>query len=62
LSFHSPSVEPGHTPYVRSQADLGRFLESMERYFEFFFGELAGRTTTPLAFRRQCPPQRSVTE
>jgi hypothetical protein len=51
FSFHSPSVEPGHTPYVRSQADLGRFLQSIEEYFEFFFGELAGRTTTPLAFR-----------
>ena len=62
LSFHSPSVEPGHTPYVRSQADLGRFLQSIEQYFEFFFGELAGRTTTPLAFRAAVPPQRSVTE
>ena len=51
FSFHSPSVEPGHTPYVRSQADLGRFLQTIEQYFEFFFGELAGRTTTPLAFR-----------
>lgn len=51
FSFHSPSVEPGHTPYVRSQADLGPFLRSIEQYFEFFFGELAGRTTTPLAFR-----------
>jgi hypothetical protein len=51
VSFHSPSVDPGHTPYVRSQADLGRFLQSIEQYFEFFFGELAGRTTTPLAFR-----------
>ena len=25
ISFHSPSVEPGHTPYVRDQADLRRF-------------------------------------
>jgi hypothetical protein len=62
FSFHSPSVEPGHTPYVRSQADLGRFLQAMEQYFEFFFGELAGRATTPLAFRAGWLPQRSVTE
>ena len=55
FSFHSPSVEPGHTPYVRSQADLGRFLQSIEQYFEFFFGELAGVTTTPLAFRAGLP-------
>lgn len=25
LSFHSPSLEPGHTPYVRTQADLSDF-------------------------------------
>jgi hypothetical protein len=25
ISFHSPSVEPGHTPYVRDAADLRRF-------------------------------------
>lgn len=26
LSFHSPSLEPGHTPYVRDAADLRRFF------------------------------------
>jgi len=25
ISFHSPSVQPGHTPYVRDAADLRRF-------------------------------------
>jgi hypothetical protein len=55
FSFHSPSVATGHTPYVRSQSDLDRFLRSIEQYFEFFFGELAGRTTTPLAFRAALP-------
>lgn len=25
LSFHSPSLVPGHTPYVRDRADLSRF-------------------------------------
>jgi hypothetical protein len=25
LSFHSPSLAPGHTPYVRDAADLKRF-------------------------------------
>ncbi len=25
FSFHSPSLEPGHTPYVRNQADLDNF-------------------------------------
>jgi MFS family permease len=26
FSFHSPTLEPGHTPYVRSEDDLARFL------------------------------------
>jgi hypothetical protein len=26
FSFHSPSVAPGHTPYVRDAADLARFF------------------------------------
>ncbi len=25
FAFHSPSVEPGHTPYVRTAADLAAF-------------------------------------
>ena len=52
LTFHSPSVVPGHTPYVRSQADLDAFLSCIERYFLFFFGEAGGVPSTPEAFRR----------
>ena len=51
LSFHSPSVAPGHTPYVRTAADLEGFLRALERYFEFFFAELGGVASTPRAFR-----------
>lgn len=53
LTFHSPSIVPGHTPYVRSQADLSAFLTTIERYFEFFFGELEGQPSTPERFRQQ---------
>ena len=53
LTFHSPSVVPGHTPYVRSQADLSTFLTTIERYFEFFFGELEGQPSTPERFRQE---------
>lgn len=52
LTLHSPSVVPGHTPYVRSDADLSSFLSCIERYFEFFFGELGGTPSTPERFRR----------
>lgn len=47
-TYHSPSLAPGHTPYVRSGADLDRFLTDMERFFDFFRG-LGGRFTTPEA-------------
>lgn len=48
FAFHSPSVEPGHTPYVRSQADLEAFLSRCRRFFDFFMGEFGGRPSTPL--------------
>ena len=51
LSFHSPSVEPGHTPYVRTESDLASFIDWIDRYCEFFFRELGGVPTTPLELR-----------
>lgn len=46
LTYHSPSLTPGNTPYVRDARELERFLGTIERYLEFFFGELNGRPTT----------------
>jgi hypothetical protein len=37
FSFHSPSVEPGHTPYVRDAADLAAFY----RWWDAVFALLA---------------------
>ena len=31
FSFHSPSLEPGHTPYVRDAADLAQFHDWWDR-------------------------------
>jgi hypothetical protein len=56
LSFHSPSVEPGHTPYVRSETELRTFLADLERFCEFFFAEIGGQTSTLVAFRSQAEP------
>jgi hypothetical protein len=56
FSFHSPSLDPGHTPYVRSQQDLIKFLDEMERFFDFFFGECRGVGSTPTAFRAALEP------
>jgi len=47
FTYHSPSLVPGNTPYVKNQADLRTFLGRIERYLEFFAGEVSGRGATP---------------
>jgi hypothetical protein len=51
FSFHSPSIQPGGTPYVQSEADLIRFLDKCRRYFDYFFNTLGGTSMTPLEIR-----------
>ena len=46
LTYHSPSLEPGHTPYVRSRVELEAFLASIEQVLVFFRDRLGGRFTT----------------
>jgi len=46
LSYHSPSLMPGSTPYVRNQADLDRFLGWLDSFYEFFMGEIGGQPVT----------------
>ena len=36
ISFHSPTVEPGHTPYVKDQADLDTFYGWWDGMFDLF--------------------------
>lgn len=48
FSFHSPSLLPGNTPYVRTQSDLDAFFATIERYFAYFFQTLGGVTATPI--------------
>jgi hypothetical protein len=47
LSYHSPSLVPGNTPYVSSARHLAAFLDRLEGYFDFFMGELGGEPATP---------------
>ena len=47
LSYHSPSLVPGHTPYVRDGGELAEFLRRIEAYCEFFFTECGGTPSTP---------------
>lgn len=62
LSYHSTSLEPGNTPYVRSNADLQIFLRWIEEYIEFFLGQCNGMVSTPAALLAevQSAPGRSA--
>jgi hypothetical protein len=51
FTFHSPSLEPGHTPYVQSKADLEQFLSRCRTFFDFFFGKLGGCASTPIELK-----------
>lgn len=55
MTYHSPSLEPGHTPYVRTETELGGFLDRIERYCDWFFGELGGAPATPADIARLVP-------
>ena len=51
FTYHSPSLAPGNTPYVRSEADLRAFLRRIEQYLDFFMGELGGHAATPFEIK-----------
>lgn len=44
LSFHTPSLVPGHTPYVRDAKDLATFW----RWWDGVFDRFAARGATPI--------------
>jgi len=67
FNYHSSSLLPGSTEYVRSPSELAGFLRRIEGYIEFFIGELGGVSMTPsellaalLRVRQLCVPSRSV--
>lgn len=47
LSFHSPSLVPGNTPYVRTPEQCDAFLETIRRVCAHFMGQLGGRPGRP---------------
>lgn len=46
LVYHSPSLSPGNTPYVRDEIELARFLETIEQVAIYFRDVIGGRFTT----------------
>jgi hypothetical protein len=56
LTYHSPSLAPGNTPYVGNDAELQVFLDSLRRYFDYFVGEVGGRPATLSEIRALAAP------
>lgn len=48
LTYHSPSLVPGNTPYVRDIADREELLARIERYVVFFKDSLGGKISAPM--------------
>lgn len=46
LSYHSPSLVPGNTPYVRNADDLASFLANIEAFLAYFVHDLGGVPAT----------------
>jgi hypothetical protein len=55
LTYHSPSMVAGHTPYVRTAAELERFITTVHDYCTWFRDELGGQflSVSGLAARLQ---------
>lgn len=58
LTYHSPSMMPGHTPYVRSEADLARLIAAVHDYCAWFRDEIGGEFMSLSQLRRALAAQR----
>jgi hypothetical protein len=46
LTYHTPSLQSGNTPYVKTIADGERFLRWLDEFYDFFATELGGTVST----------------
>ena len=53
LTMHSPSIDVGCTPYVRSEADQKAFVDRITKFCEFFFLKLHGVTMSIYELERR---------
>jgi len=51
LTYHSPSLAPGNTPYVKNEKELAAFLQRIETVLRAFKEELGGGFTTVSRYR-----------
>jgi len=57
FNYHSSSLLPGYTPYVRTRADLDRMIGTIDEYLHYFIEEVGGITMTPTEFRASLRPE-----
>lgn len=60
LTYHSPTLQPGNTPYVGNEEELTRFLATIEGVLSFFRDRLGGRFSTLKEIDRLARVQESV--
>jgi hypothetical protein len=58
LTYHSPSMIPGHTPYVRTEADLERMIATVHDYCGWFRDEVGGEFMSLSQLRQALAAQR----
>jgi hypothetical protein len=58
LTYHSPSMMPGHTPYVRCAADLERLVTTVHDYCAWFRDEVGGEFMSLSQLRQALAAQR----
>lgn len=46
MTYHSPTLQPGNTPYVRTEEDLAAFLTNIESVLRFFRDTMGGTFST----------------
>lgn len=59
LCLHSPSVEPGHTPYVRNDAEQVAFLARLDRFLGWFRTMVRGEPEDPQRLRAEMEAART---
>jgi hypothetical protein len=58
LTYHSPSMIPGHTPYVRTESDLERLIATVHDYCRWFRDDVGGEFMSLSQLRQALAAQR----
>jgi hypothetical protein len=58
MAYHSPSLAPGNTPYVKDEAELDRFLDTIEQVLTHFRDKLGGRFTSMTSLHARLSTER----